>query len=391
MTHRIDTDLVTLGRRKEWTDSIVNPPVYHASTIVFDTVAEMEEASKTPYRTMSYGRRGTPTSFALADAINSLEGGAGTVLYPSGLAAIAASVLSFTAAGDHILVTDNIYGPTRSFCDGTLRKFSVEVEYFDPLTGSDIARLMRKNTSAVLLESPGSATMEVLDVPAMATAAHDNGTVVLLDNTWATPLYFDALAHGVDVTIQSLTKYVVGHSDAMMGSATATEDTIQKLRRHSAHLGHHAAPDDVYLALRGLRTLGVRLARHQEAALEIAAWLTRRDEVERVLHPGLPDCPGHDLWKRDFTGASGLFSFVLAGGDKAAATAFVEGMSHFKMGYSWGGYESLVLPFADVAAMRTATRWQAPGPLIRLHIGLEDVDDLKADLDRAFARYRAAL
>jgi cystathionine beta-lyase len=233
--------------------------------------------------------------------------------------------------------------------------------------------------------------MEVADIPAIAAAAHKAGATVLMDNTWATPLYFDALGHGVDVSIQSLTKYVVGHSDAMLGAATANEKAIAQLRAHSGHIGQCAGPDDIYLGLRGLRTLGVRLARHQESALEIAAWLEGREEVDRVLHPGLPDCPGHDIWKRDFHGASGLFSFVLNGDDEKATTAFLEGMDHFKMGYSWGGFESLALAYHNVPRIRTATEWTAPGPVIRLHIGLEDVDDLKADLDAAFARYRAAL
>jgi len=391
MTHKKYTDLVHLGRRKEWTDGVVNPPVYHASTILFNTVAEMKAAGKAPNETMSYARRGTKTTFALAEAIQKLEGGAGTVIYPSGLAAIASSLIAFTEAGSHLLVTDNVYEPTRALCEGTLRKFGVEVEYFDPMIEDGISALLRPNTSAVFVESPGSVTMEVSDIPAIAEAAHKAGAVVLMDNTWATPLYFDAIGHGVDVSIQSLTKYVVGHSDAMLGAATATEKAITKLRRHSGHIGQCAGPDDIYLGLRGLRTLGVRLVRHQESALEIAAWLTTRDEVDRVLHPGLPDCPGHDIWKRDFMGASGLFSFVLSGGDEKATTAFLEGMDHFKMGFSWGGYESLAMAYHNVERIRTASAWEAPGPVIRLHIGLEDVDDLKEDLDRAFARYRAAL
>ncbi|RMF08693.1 MAG: cystathionine beta-lyase [Alphaproteobacteria bacterium] len=391
MTHKKDSELVHLGRRKAWTGGAVNPPVYHASTILFDTVEELRNAYKAPHETMAYGRRGTPTTFALAEALAKLEGGAGAVIYPSGLAAVTTAILSFVAAGDHMLMIDTVYEPTRTFCDQMLSKFGVEVEYFDPLIGGDIAALIRDNTSVVFVESPGSVTMEVADVPAIVKAAHDAGSLVLMDNTWATPLYFEALGHGVDVSIHALTKYVVGHSDAMLGAAIANDRAITRLRAHSGHIGQCAGPDDIYLGLRGLRTLSVRLARHQQSALEIAAWLKERDEVARVLHPALPDCPGHELWKRDFHGASGLFSIILKHDDKDAETAFLEGMTHFKMGFSWGGFESLVMAYRGIKNCRTATRWHAEGTVIRLHVGLEDVDDLKADLDAAFARYRAAL
>lgn len=395
MTGKKDTKLVHLGRRKEWTGGAVNVPVYHLSTVLFDSMEDLREAYSAPHENMAYGRRGSPTTFALSEALSDLEGGAGTVIYPSGLAAITASILTFVSAGDHMLVIDTVYEPTRNFCDSMLRKLGVDVEYFDPRIGAGIADLMRDNTSIIFVEAPGSVTMEVADISHIAAVARKAGkngrATVLMDNTWATPLLFDAIGHGVDVSIQSLTKYVVGHSDAMLGAATANEHAIAKLRAHSAHLGQCAGPDDIFLALRGLRTLSVRLERHQRSALEIAKWLSDRPEVDSVLHPALPDCPGHDIWKRDFRGASGLFSFIPKDDSVAAATAFIEGMTHFKIGFSWGGFESLTMIYPTVAKYRTATRWEAAGPVIRLHVGLEDVDDLKADLDAAFGRYRAKL
>lgn len=387
---RKDTRLVHGGRRKEWTFGIVNPPVFHASTVLFDTVAELKAAASKRDESLYYGRRGTPTTFALADALTEISGGAGTVLYPSGLAALTGAILAFVEAGDHILVTDSVYDPTRAFCDQMLRRYGVETTYYDPLIGGGIADLIRPNTRLVLVEAPGSLTMEVQDIPAIAAAAHDAGALVFMDNTWATPLFFDAFAHGVDVSILALTKYVVGHADAMMGAATANQKALNRLRQGAGFLGNCPAPDDVYLALRGLRTLSVRLRQHEASALQIAKWIAERPEVDHVRHPALPTCPGHEVWKRDFTGSSGLFSFVPKNGTERAVTAFLEGMEHFKMGFSWGGYESLALGYFSVDKARTATPWTA-GPLIRLHIGLEDPEDLKEDLDRAFARYRAAL
>lgn len=385
-----DTRIVHAGRRKDWTFGIVNPPVFHASTVVFDTVAEMRAAGQRSDEVMSYGRRGTPTTFALCDAITELSGGAGTALYPSGLAAVAGAILSVVNAGDHVLVTDSVYEPSRAFCDRLLARFGIEVTYYDPLIGAGIARLMRPNTRLVVVESPGSLTMEVQDIPAIAEAAHAAEALVLLDNTWATPLLFDAFAHGVDISVLSLTKYVVGHADALIGSATANAAALERLRLGTGLMGHCAGPDDVYLALRGLRTLSVRLRQHERSALEIADWLNGRDEVDHVRHPALPSCPGHEIWKRDFSGSCGLFSVVLKQGHDKAITALLEGMEHFKMGYSWGGYESLILGYAGLGRSRTAVPWTG-GPFLRLHVGLEDVEDLKADLDRAFARFRAAL
>ncbi len=385
-----NTEIVEAGRRKSWTLGSVNPPVFHTSTVIFDTVAEMAEAGRKSHEIMSYGRRGTPTSFALCDALTTLSGAAGTVLYPSGLAAITTAMLTFAKAGTKVFIADNIYEPTRYFADHVLAKFGVEVVYYDPLIGAGIANLLDDRVSVVVMESPGSITMEVQDVPAIAAAAHAVNATVILDNTWATPLYFDALSHGVDVSVQALTKYVVGHSDAMLGSATANARTIDTLRRQSGAIGQCAGPDDVYLGLRGLRTLPVRLAQHQQSALTIAKWLQDRDDVAEVRHPALPGAPGYELWRRDFTGVTGVFSFVLKEDNEAAITAFVEGMRHFKLGFSWGGFESLVMFYRHLSRIRTATPWSA-GPVIRLQIGLEDVDDLIADLADAFKRYDAII
>ena len=385
-----DTEIVEAGRRKSWTLGSVNPPVFHTSTVIFDSVAEMAEAGRKAHEIMSYGRRGTPTSFALCDALTTLSGAAGTVLYPSGLAAITTAMLAFAKAGTKVFIADTVYEPTRYFADHVLAKFGVEVVYYDPLIGAGISNLLDDRVSVVVLESPGSITMEVQDVPAIAAAAHAVNATVILDNTWATPLYFDALAHGVDVSVQALTKYVVGHSDAMLGSATANARTIDTLRRQSGAIGQCAGPDDVYLGLRGLRTLPLRLAQHQESALKIAAWLQGRGEVVAVRHPPLPGAPGYELWRRDFTGATGVFSFVLKEDNEAAITAFVEGMRHFKLGFSWGGFESLVMFYRHLSRIRTATPWTA-GPVIRLQVGLEDVDDLIADLADAFTRYDAII
>jgi len=388
---RAATRLAHAGRRPEWTMGVVNPPVFHASTVVFRTLAELDAAVADPDGRLYYGRRGTPTSWALESALSELEpGAAGTRLFPSGVAALAAALLACLDAGDHVLVVDSAYEPTRGICNSLLRKAGIDADFYDPAAGSDIARLFRDNTRAVLVESPGSLTFEVQDVPAIAAAAHARGLAVIMDNTWATPLYFPALAHGVDLSVQSLTKYVVGHADAMMGAVTANAALWPRLKAVAMRLGQCAGPDDVYLALRGLRTLKVRLDRHQESALAVARWLSGHAEVAQVLHPALEGSPGHALWARDFKGASGLFSIVLKRGRRADLAALVDGMRLFRMGFSWGGFESLVLP-ADPAPIRSATRWQAPGPLLRLHIGLEDVADLIADLDAGLARYAAAL
>ena len=385
-----DTLLAHAGRDPEANYGIINPPVYHASTVVFPTLAALEESEKDPFTGVTYGRFGTPTTFALEEAVAALEGGYRAIAVPSGLAAIAASLIAFAGAGDHVLVADNVYGPTRQrVCDLILARMGVEVTYYDPLVGADIARLMRDNTRVVFLESPGSLTFELQDVPAIAAAAKARGAVVVMDNTWATPLYFKPLAHGVDISIQAATKYIVGHADAMLGVITTTEEHFQTVKTMAHALGHAAAPDDCYLALRGLRTLAVRLARHQETGLALARWFEGRPEVARVLHPALPDDPGHSLWKRDFTGACGLFSIVLKDFPKSAVAAMLDGLELFAMGFSWGGYESLIL-LVYPETVRSAVPWTASGPTLRLHAGLEDVQDLIADLERGLERLAAA-
>ena len=310
------------------------------------------------------------------------------MLTPSGLSAIATALLSFVSAGDEVLVVDSIYRPARRFCDNVLGRLGVKITYYDPLIGGGIGKLIGEKTRVVFAESPGSQTFEVQDIPAIAKAAHAAGAVLILDNTWATPLYFKSFAHGVDVSIQAATKYIVGHADAMLGALTASEKVAQAVQRTHEDLGLCPGPEDVYLGLRGLRSLGVRLERHQKSALELARWLAERPEVARVVHPALPSDPGHAIWKRDFTGASGLFSVVLKPVPREKVAAMLDGLKLFGMGYSWGGFESLILPF-DPSAYRTATKWKADGPAIRLHIGLEDVEDLKADLEAGFARLRS--
>ncbi|GAA0867348.1 cystathionine beta-lyase [Sphingopyxis soli] len=385
------TRLVQGGRRPEWTGdprlggSIVNPPVWRASTILYDTVADLKARGHATHDKLYYGRRGTPTVWALADALTALEPGAeGTLLYPSGVAANSAGLLALLSPGDHLLMVDSAYEPTRAFCNGMLARMGVRTSFYDPLVGAGIAELIEPETRLIFLESPGSLTFEVQDIPAITAIARERGVLTMLDNTWATPLLFPALAHGVDVTMMSLTKYAGGHSDAMMGSLTATKAVWPRLRQAAYQLGQAVSPDDCALMLRGLRTLDVRMARHGENGLAVANWLAGRAAVGRVLHPALPGDRGHALWTRDFKGTSGLFGFTLKGADDAARTRFVDALAHFGIGFSWGGYESLVVP-ADPAAIRTATRWTDPDPLVRLSIGLEDPADLIADLERGLA------
>lgn len=384
------TRLVTAGRHAKGRREIVNPPVWRASTILFDSVAELRAGIRNPDDGLYYGRRGTPTQWALADALTELEpGAAGTLLFPSGVAAIGAVLLSLLSPGDELLMVDSAYEPTRAICNGLLRRYGIETRYYDPLIGGAIAELIGERTRAIFLESPGSLTFEVQDVPAIVAAAKVRGVTTVIDNTWATPLFFPAIAHGIDISILACTKYIVGHSDVMMGSATAVPGHYEKLRRTSLSLGHCISPDDAYLAARGLRTLQVRLRQHQENALAVADWLAGQPQVARVLHPALPDCPGHAMWRRDFSGASGLFSIVLNGGDDAARAALIDGLELFGIGFSWGGYESLALP-VDPAGMRSATRWEAEGPVVRFHIGIEDPADLIADLQQGLERFEAA-
>ena len=385
-----DTIITTAGRDPEANFGIVNPPVYHASTITHATVAAMREARERRFepRVYTYGRHGTPTHSALEEAVAAVEGGERAVCLGSGLAAINAAILAFVETGDHILMADNVYSPARRFCDSFLGRFGVETSYFDPAIGGGIADLITERTRIVYVESPGSLTFEMTDIPAVAAPAHEAGAVVVMDNTWAAGLLFKPFEHGVDVSVQAATKYIVGHSGVMMGTVTTTEALWPKVRQSAADLGANCGPDDVYLALRGLRTLGVRLRQHHENGLVLARWLRDRPEVERVLHPALPDDPGHALWKRDFTGACGLFGVVLRPAPEAAVAAMLDGMELFSMGASWGGFESLILP-TNPAAIRTATTWDR-GPTIRIHAGLEDTGDLIADLERGFERLNAA-
>ena len=378
--------LVSGGRRREWTAGLVNPPVYRASTILFDSVADLRAKSGKP-RELHYGRQGTPSIWSLEDALTDLEpGAAGTKLFPSGLAAIATALMAVLEPGHTVLMTDSAYAPTRHFCGDVLARMGVTTIYYDPMDEAGLMRLMDAGAKAVFLESPGSLTMEVQDVPGIAARARERGIVSLLDNTWATPLLFPAIGHGVDLSILACTKYVVGHSDVMMGSVTASTGTWDALQRTARAFGQSVSPDDAYLTLRGLRTLGVRLRQHEESALKVAQWLAERPEVARVLHPAMPDAPGHEHWRRDFRGASGLFSVVLNTGDDLARSRFIDGLRHFGIGFSWGGYESLVLP-VDLNRIRTASaRPEGEGLIVRFHIGLEDVEDLVADLEQAFSR-----
>lgn len=376
------TQIVTGGRSKALTGAVVNAPVWRASTHLYDDVAALEAGKKSNEDgRFFYGRRGSPTQWSLSEALTAMEPGAhGTMLYPSGVAAISCALLSVLKPGDVLLMTDNAYDPSRSFADGFLKRFGVETRYFDPLT-TDIASLFCDRTKAILLENPGSLTFEVQDVPAFCAEAKKRGAITLLDNTWATPFFYTAIPKGVDMTILAATKYIVGHSDVMIGSVTTHKALWPKLRQTAQQLGQIVSPDDAYLANRGLRTLAVRMKAHEASALKIARWLEERPEVERVFHPALPSCPGHDVWKRDFTGSAGLFSFVLRGSSSRAA-AFVDALELFGIGYSWGGFESLALP-VHPETCRSVVPWDKDRTLVRLQIGLEDVDDLIADIESA--------
>jgi cysteine-S-conjugate beta-lyase len=382
---KIDTTIVTTGRDPDANFGIINPPVYHASTILYPTVAALKARNEK----VTYGRRGTPTTFAFQDAVAELEGGYRSLVTPSGLSACSIALLAHLNAGDHLLITDTVYGPTRAFCDTILKKFGVTVEYYNPTIGAGIAELMRPATKVVYTEAPGSQTFEMQDIPAISKAAHAGGVIVMMDNTWASPYFCKPFDLGVDISIQAATKYIVGHSDVMMGTITTNEETWRATIKAHGTIGITAGPDDVYLALRGLRTLGVRLKQHMETGLLLAKWLQDRPEVSRVLHPALPTDPGHEIWKRDFQGACGLFGIILKPVSEAALAAMLDDLELYGMGYSWGGYESLIIP-AYPADNRTATQWAPEGPLVRIHAGLEDPDDLIADLEAGFARLNAA-
>ncbi len=373
-----ETRLVVAGR--EYAEhGIVNPAVYHASTVLFPDV----ETLKNEAQDYTYGRKGTPTSRALETAIAALEGGHDCKVSSSGLAAISTTLLAFLKTGDHLLVTDAVYHPAREFCESMLKKLGIEVTYYDPLIGAGISELIRPNTRLVYCESPGSQTMEIQDIPAIAEEAHRKGCLVLLDNTWSAGRYFNAFAHGCDISVQAATKYIVGHSDAMLGSTVCSKETWPIFKDAYEKMGQFAGPDDMYLAWRGLKTLDVRLERHQRNALQVADWLRGRPEVETVLYPALGNAPGNSLWRRDFTGATGLFSVVLKPVSETAIAAMADDLQLFGMGYSWGGYESLVVPFKP---HRTATSWGHEGYSLRFHIGLENPQDLIDDLAAGFDR-----
>lgn len=379
------TQVVHLGRDPQRYDGAVNTPVFRASTILFPTVADLEAAQRGAYPGLVYGLHGLPTVRDLQHAIATLEGGHAALAVPSGLTATTLPLLALLSAGDHVLVTDSVYGPTRRFCDSHLVRCGIEVSYYNPLAGAGIVEAFRPNTRMVFTESPGSLSFEVQDVPAIAAAAHAHGARVVLDNTWATPLGFRAFDHGVDVSVHAATKYIGGHSDVLLGIIIGNAATFPALHRYWTDVGVTASSDDAFLGLRGLRTLAVRLAQHQRSALTVASWLATRPEVHEVLYPALPQARGHALWKRDFKAACGLFGVVLKPVARERIAAMLDGMRLFKLGFSWGGFESLILP-THPERSRTASAWQAGGPCLRLHVGLEDVEDLIADLADGLAR-----
>ncbi|MCG9567584.1 cystathionine beta-lyase [Vibrio chagasii] len=392
MSENKTTKLITAGRDKKWTNGVVNPPVQRASTVVFNSVEEKRKATiNRANKTLFYGRRGTNTHFAFQDAMVEVEGGAGCALYPCGTAAISNAILSFVETGDHILMVDTCYEPTRDFCDTIMKKMGVETTYYEPTISEGIQDLIKPNTKVLFTESPGSVTMEVQDIPTLARIAHEHDIIVMLDNTWAAGVNFSPFEFGVDISIQAATKYIVGHSDVMLGTAVANEKCWDQLREQSYLMGQCVSPDDAYLGLRGIRTLDVRLRQHAESSLKVAKWLETRPEVDHVRHPALESCPGHEFFKRDFTGGNGLFSFVLKNSNTKATTALLDGMTHFSMGYSWGGFESLILANepSSFDSLRTVANPNFEGTLIRVHIGLEDVDDLIADLEAGLERYNA--
>ncbi|MDQ6620030.1 MAG: cystathionine beta-lyase [Pseudomonadota bacterium] len=383
------TDVVHLGRDPRRHEGAVNTPVYRASTILFPTVADLEAASRGEYDGLSYGLHGLPTVTDLQSSIARLEGAYAGLAVPSGLAATTLPLMALLSAGDHVLVVDSVYGPTRRFCDNHLRRQGIEVSYYAPAEGAGIERLFRSKTRVVFAESPGSLTFEIQDIPAIVAACNARGIKLVLDNTWATPLGFRGGDFGVHVTVHAATKYIGGHSDVLLGVIVADAATFPALHRLWTDVGVTASTDDAFLGLRGLRTLAVRLAQHQRSALTVASWLQQRAEVDEVLYPALPGARGHELWKRDFKAASGLFGIILKPVRSEAVAAMLDGMQLFRMGWSWGGFESLMIPTYP-ERLRSVTPWQATGPTLRVHIGLEDVNDLLADLDAGFSRLAAA-
>ena len=385
--YRPATEVAHAGRDPRRYLGAVNTPVFRASTILLPTMADLERASRGEYPGLSYGLHGLPTVTDFQRALAALDGGHAALAVPSGLTATTLPLLALLKPGDHLLVTDAVYGPTRRFCDNHLRRLGMDVGYYDPLAGAAIVDAFRPNTKLVFAESPGSLTFEVQDIRAIADAAHERSVRVVLDNTWATPLGFRAFDHGVDVSVHAATKYIGGHSDVLLGAIVANADTFPALHRLWTDMGVTPSSDDCFLGLRGLRTLGVRMQRHEASAREIATWLMARPEVREVLYPALPGDRGHALWKRDFRGASGLFGVVLQPVDGAAIGRMLDGMRIFGMGWSWGGFESLLIPTWPERA-RTVTRWSPGGPSLRVHVGLEDPQDLIEDLDAGFARLR---
>ncbi|MCR5856440.1 cystathionine beta-lyase [Mesorhizobium sp. J428] len=381
------TLLVSAGHAHGVSGSSVNPPVHRASTFLFDTLAAFETASRTPFDGPFYGRVGTPTTFAFEQAIAELEGGHRSIATSSGVAAISAVFLAFLDKGDHVLVVDTVYDPVRRFCGRMLSRLGIETTFYHPAMGAEIETLIRPQTRLIYMESPGSGTFDMQDVAAIVAVAKARGLRTAIDATWATPLFMKPLALGVDVSIHAATKYIVGHSDAMLGVLTANAETYDAVRRSTQDLGACAGSEECNLGLRGLRTLEVRLRHHEAAAIDIASWLEGRPQVARVLHPGLPSFPGHDIWKRQLSGSCGLFAVELVDSDPASVRSLVDGLRHFKIGFSWGGYESLILPMHPEKARQVA-RWDGKGALLRLHVGLETVSDLKADLAAGLERLR---
>jgi cystathionine beta-lyase len=386
-----DTKLVQGGRRKEWLRGMVNVPISRTSTVLFESIEQMHAGYPPEDGRLSYGRNGTWTQWSLAEALTELEpGAAGTRLFPSGSAAVSIALTSILSPGDELLMVDSAYAPTRLFCDRELKRLGIHTRYYDPLAAPDeLAALLTDKTRAIFMESPGSLTFEVQDVPGICAMAKERGVTTLLDNTWATSFFFTAISKAVDLSIVACTKYVSGHSDLMMGAVTAAPSHFERLSRTGRSFGQYVSPDDAYLAARGLRTLGVRLRQHELGAVKVAHWLKDQPQVALILHPAFAECPGHDHWRRDFSGSSGLFAFALKGGDQDARDRLVDRLELFGIGYSWGGFESLAVP-ADTDQLRTAARRDYPGPLVRLHIGLEDPDDLIADLAPALADYPAS-
>jgi cystathionine beta-lyase len=384
-----DTIAAHAGRDPQRFDGVVNTPVFRASTVLFPDLESYQRRDPDDYKVMRYGIYGTPTTFALEEAVAQLEGGYAAVALPSGLAAIVAALAAFARSGAHILISDSVYQPTRNFCDKRLRTLGVDIEYYDPSIGSAIGDLIRPETTAVFCEAPGSLTFEMQDIPAIAAAAHAKGVAVLADTTWATPYFFRSFEHGVDISIHAGTKYIAGHSDVMMGIVVTNEKYWLAVRRTVADYGYCVSPDDCYLALRGLRTIGVRMRQQQQSAIKIARWLQARPEVMRVLYPAFEGDPGHAIWKRDFSGAASLFGLVLKPAGDGAVAALIDALALFGIGSSWGGFESLAIR-ADPGKYRTATNWDPGGPLLRMHIGLEDPDDLIADLEQGLAKMRLA-